>query len=384
MEQAKHMLRRLFQDCVAIDFADNDSPTLKELPACKGVLLFADSEDNPIQLLTAGDIRRIARARLQRPPGEETSRRRTNIAKITAKVYYRCCYNNFRTTLEHYKIAKALYPADYTAHFVFAAANIVTINTGAKWPTFRLNRRLKNPADGETFGPFPSRRSAADFVQSIEQAFELCRRPKILAGEGPQRSCPYLQIGRCCGPCVDRVSRAEYLDKIEKAVEAAGGKREGQIAELEKEMARLAGQMEFEKAQSVKKQIDQLAALGKPAYKWTTPLAQMAIVHIDRSAKIAVENQRRKEQTYSAFVIKAGDITELADFTIDQIDEVCKSIKDQLALPVKAIEPDQLAEQLAITAYFLYRSKPAGLWLNLSAGKELPEPEEIKKLITKN
>ena len=56
MEQAKHMLRKLFQDCLAIDFADNDSPTLKELPACKGVLLFADSQDNPIQLLIAGDI----------------------------------------------------------------------------------------------------------------------------------------------------------------------------------------------------------------------------------------------------------------------------------------------------------------------------------------
>jgi excinuclease UvrABC nuclease subunit len=182
--------------------------------------------------------------------------------------------------------------------------------------------------------------------------------------------------------CAGKISRAEYLAKIEKAVEAAGGKREGQIAKLEKEMAKLAGQMEFEKAQLVKKQIDQLAALGKPAYKWTTPLAQMAIVHIDKSAKITVEKQRRKEQTYSAFVIKAGDITELADFTIDQIDEVCKSIKEQLAGPAETIKAKQLAEQLAIVAYFLYRNKPSGLWLNLSAGKELPEPEEIKELIT--
>ncbi len=147
-------------------------------------------------------------------------------------------------------------------------------------------------------------------------------------------------------------------------------------------MAKLAGQMEFEKAQSVKKQIDQLAALGKPAYKWTTPLAQMAIVHIDRSAKIAVEKQRRKEQTYSAFVIKAGDITELDDFTIDQIDEVCKSIKDTITLPPKTIDPNQLADQLAIVAYFLYRTKPSGLWLNLSAGKVLPKPEELTQLIT--
>jgi excinuclease UvrABC nuclease subunit len=385
MEQAKHMLRRLFQDCLAVDFTDKEALTLKELPACKGVLLFADGQDNPIQLLIAGDIRRIARARLQQPADEEPAKRRTNIAEITAKVYYRCCYNNFRTTLEHYRIAKALYPADYTNHFVFAAANFVTINTEAKWPFFKLKNKLTQSWDiggGIGIGPFPSRKSAADFIQNIEQAFGLCRRAKILASDGIQSRCPYLQIGGCSGPCVGKVSRAEYLDRIEKAVAAVGPKREGQIAELEKEMVRLAGQMEFEKAQSVKKQIDHLTALGKSAYKWTNPLSNLKIVHIDKSAKIAVEKQRRKEQVYSAFVIRAGVITELADFTIDQIDDVCRSIKDQLALPVKTIEPNQLAEQLAIVAYFLYRNNPAGLWLNLSAGKILPEPEEIKELIT--
>jgi len=384
MEQAKHMLPKLFQDCPAVDFTTNNPLALKELPACKGVLLFADSEDNPIQLLTAADIRRSARARLLPPPtsDNEPSKRRTNIAEITVKVYYICCYNNFRTTLEHYRIARELYPTDYKEHFVFAAANFVAINTNAKWPAFKLKNKLLQSETSTVFGMFPSRKSATSFIENIEQAFGLCRNPKLLASPGKAASCPYLQIGGCCGACVGKISRDEYLDKIEKAIEAAGGKYKGQIAELEGKMANLSEQMEFEKAQAVKKQIAMLGSLAKAAYKWTTKLPQLTIVHIDKSAKVAVAKQRKKEQTYSAFVIRADQITELADFSIEQIDEVCKSIKGQLGPPTKTIDAEQMAEQLSLVAYFLYRNKPAGLWLNLSAAP-LPDPENITNLITK-
>jgi len=143
--------------------------------------------------------------------------------------------------------------------------------------------------------------------------------------------------------------------------------------------------MEFEKAQLVKKQIAQLGTLAKTAYKWTGQLSQLTIVHIDKSAKINIEKQRKKELTYSAFVIRAGQIAELADFTIEQIDGVRQSIKEQLAQPVKTIGPERMAEQLSLVAYFLYRSRQGGLWLNLSAASplHLPAPEEITNLITK-
>jgi len=382
MEQAKYMLRRIFQDRPAVNFTINTPLALKELPACRGVLLFADSEDNPIQILTAADIRRSARARLLQNTDNEISKRRTNIAEITAKVYYLCCYNNFRTALEHYRIARELYPANYKEHIVFAAANFVTIDTVARWPAFKLKSKLTQSKTSTVFGPFPSRKSAASFIDNIEQAFRLCRNPKLLASPNKAASCPYLQIGGCCRACVDGISRAEYLDKIEKAIEAASGQHQRQIAQLEGEMTTLSGQMEFEKAQVVKKQINQLSTLSKPAYKWTGQLAQLAIVHIDKSAKIAVEKQRKREQTYSAFVIRVGQIAKLADFTIEQVDKVDQSIKDQLSQPVKAIGPEQMAEQLSLVAYFLYRNKPAGLWLNLSAGKKFPPAEEFKKLLT--
>ena len=59
------MLDELFEGCIELpDNRDDYLDTLKKLPSSRGVLLFADKDANPIQLLICSDLRRIAVSRL--------------------------------------------------------------------------------------------------------------------------------------------------------------------------------------------------------------------------------------------------------------------------------------------------------------------------------
>jgi excinuclease ABC subunit C len=376
------MLDELFEDCLTIDPAGQTAEFCKPLPTCKGVLLFADDNDRPIQLLICANIRRTAAHRLsaQEPAAVK---KRADISRITRKIYYCSSYNDFASTLAHYRIAKAVYPDSYSEHLTLPRQTYVKIEASAKWPFFSLTDRSADLDGQDVFGPFPSRKAAAEFVQILQDAFGLCQRPALLAGSGNFASCPYLQMATCSAPCVGKLARDEYLRFIADAISAAAGDVENQAAKLKNQMKRSADQKAFEQAQLLKKRLDRLKLLRRSDYQWTTKLSDLAILHIDRSAKIASAGKRKKTQTYSAFLIKAGGITELPNFTIENLGGFYESFIAKLAEPGCLTDAKQLAEQLSLLAYHIYRPKPAGTWINCSKMHHTPTVEEIRNVICK-
>ena len=135
------------------------------------------------------------------------------------------------------------------------------------------------------------------------------------------------------------------------------------------------------KAQIIKKQLEALELLSREIYRWITDLNSLAVLHIDKSAKIKISKQKRKVQTYAAFLIVAGEIIERDDFKIEETPALYDSLKEKLSLPRRTFaEPKQLAEKLSIAAYYLYRSNPPGIWLKC---REIASAGEITKAIRK-
>ena len=375
------MLDELFDDCLQIDPASQTAEDLRPLPACKGVLLFADKALAPIQLLTAANIRRTVAHRLF-PQDLQVVKKRADISLITRKIYSCRCYNDFGSALKHYQIAKALYPDTYSEQLTLGKQSYVKINAAAKWPFFSLADRPAVGAKENVFGPFPSRKAVAEFIQILQDAFSLCKRPDLLAGGQNFASCPYLQMASCCAPCVGKIGRDEYLRYIEDAISAAAGNVEEYILKLKDQMQQLAKARAFEQAQLVKKRLDRLKLLGRSDYQWTGKLADLAILHIDRAAKVASEGKKRKTiQTYAAFLIKAGCIRQLDDFTLEKLGEFYKSFLGQLAAPADCTDSETLKEHLSLLAYHLYRSKPRGIWINCSNQNRTPSADEITNAI---
>ena len=376
------MFDDLFDNCLRINPAQQAGDALKPLPTCKGVLFFTDDNDRPIQLLIAANIRRTVIYRLL-PQAPAASKKRADISRITRKIYYCRCYNDFKSALKHYSIAKAVYPDSWRDVVNLPRQSYVKIEPAAKWSFFSLTDKVSVSNKEKLFGPFPTRKAAGDFIQILQNAFALCQRPALIETGQKAVSCPYLQMDSCGAPCVGKVSRPEYLQQITDAISAAGGNIKAQMEKLQNHMRQLSRQRAFEQAQAVKKQLTQLELLSNQKYHWTTELPNLAILHIDASAKIASPGKRGKTQTYSAFLIKPGRIAELADFTLENIGEFHKLFLAQLPQPADCTNLEQLSEQLSLLAYFLYRTKPAGIWIDCSDKQYTIGVEEIRNAICK-
>lgn len=363
-------LYELFDGCLDIDPALPQA-ALNELPSCKGVVLFADSAEAPIQLIIASNIRRMARAKLL--PPEQSHSKRPDLAENTRKVYYLKCFNDFRSYLMQYKIACLLWPENYTDHVSLPKLWYVKINPCAKWPFFSVGSSSVVRSDEKIFGPFCRSKDAREFQKTLEEAFGLCRMPSLLGDISKASSCPYLQMETCCGVCTGKTSPAQYAERINTAVSVVSGDIGEYMMNLESRMQLLSSELKFEQARDIKKRIDELELLKKDKYRWITELRQLRILHIDVSEKIKIAQSRKKVQSYSAFLIRLGQIEQLNDFTIDLISQLCESLETTVASAPNLAE--DFGEQFSVVGRFLYRDNTSGLWLN---AKELSTAETIE------
>ena len=381
------MFQELFQGCLCIEptqqTADGLTAEPNPLPTCRGVLLFCDKHNSPIQLLIAANIRRTAKNRIF-PPEPLQNTKRTDITRIVRKIYYKCCYNDFNSTLTHYKIARTIFPNSWHDAISFPNQSFVKIDQSAKWPNFTLTNRPSFAANQKTFAPFPTRKSAARFITHIRTAFQLCQKPDLVDSPKKAKTCPYHQMQTCPAPCLALIDKNQYLTQIQNAVAAASGQVKKSINALDLEMSDLAKQQKYEQAADKKKQLTALNQLDKPDYKWTTDLSKLAILHIDRSAKIPPEKGKRKIQSYAAFLITADRISLLNDFTLQSIQKFQTDLRATLETPPINKTDNPTPDHIALTAYFLYRSIPPGLWINCeNEAKPDLSVQTITELITK-
>lgn len=137
-------------------------------------------------------------------------------------------------------------------------------------------------------------------------------------------------------------------------------------------MQTAAKELNFELAAELKRKIEKLAVLEKPAYKWTGDLEKLKIVHIDKSAKIKQKGVRGKKQTVAVFVISFFEVIDLGDFIADETEKITEAVENTLSKicrPLDAIRNStEILEQFSIISYFLYRTSSTGLWLDVSGG----------------
>ena len=374
-------MKQLFGSCLQLSPTQQSTErTVAQLPAEKGVILFADAADRPVQLLIAADIRRTASAKLSgRDP--ESSQKRPNITQIVRSIYYSVCYNDFANYRQYLQIAQAIYPDSWRSMVKLPKPTYVKIDLNSKWPLFSLTDKAFISQSGKVFGPFPRRKAAAKFIEILQDVFGLCQMPGLIDRPEKAKNCPYLQMQTCPAPCVGKISRAEYIRQINNALAAAAGNIDNAETKLQNTMRQLSAGMAFEQAHRVKHQLDLLAELKKDTYRWTTDLSSLVILHIDRWAKISASGKSKKIQTFSAFVITCGHITEMPAFSLEQIEQFYESLPGQLNKSAGCATRKPLSEQLSLPGYFLYRSKPPGIWLNCSKQKELLSKEELLETI---
>ena len=146
---------------------------------------------------------------------------------------------------------------------------LVKVNLDDPWPKFTMTR-LKKPDGSRYFGPFAHSSAVRGTVEWLNREFGLRSCRPRNPGEGDYKHCNADVIRNCTAPCVAKISREEYLAKLEEACELLGGKgRRERMKSLRGEMEAAAAKLDFEKAARLRDVIANMERALSPTRQFT-------------------------------------------------------------------------------------------------------------------
>jgi excinuclease ABC subunit C len=120
--------------------------------------------------------------------------------------------------------------------------------------------RGRRSQPGHYFGPFASAGAVNRTLTQLQRVFQL-RTCADSVFEGRTRPCLLYQIKRCAGPCVGKISQADYAGLVAEAEAFLHGRSTQIQAALAAEMARAAEAMDYERAAALRDRIRALTAV---------------------------------------------------------------------------------------------------------------------------
>ena len=134
----------------------------------------------------------------------------------------------------------------------------IKVDLTEDFPQVYITRTVKR--DGSRyFGPFASASSVRRTLALLKKLFPYRSCTKTITGNDP-RPCLDFYINRCVGPCIGAVDKEQYREVIEQVFLFLDGKADRILKSLEARMLEASEMLEFEKAASVR---DQIQAIEK-------------------------------------------------------------------------------------------------------------------------
>lgn len=124
------------------------------------------------------------------------------------------------------------------------------------FPMIRKHRGARS-AKGAYFGPFASASAVNRTLNHLERVFQL-RNCSDAMFASRTRPCLQYQIKRCSGPCVGKISEADYATTVADAERFLEGKSTSIQKELAEQMGAAAEALEFERAAALRDRIQAL------------------------------------------------------------------------------------------------------------------------------
>ncbi len=214
---------------------------LKKLPQKPGVYIMRDKDDNIIYVGKAVILKNRVRQYFRK--NNKTSRIEKMVSLIDHFEYIVTDNEAEALILECNLIKKnrpkfnVLLKDDKTYPYI-------KIDIKSEYPNVYMTRKILN--DGaKYFGPYANSGSAKEMVDFIKKKFKIrqCKNFK-----STKRVCLNYHIGRCLGPCVNKVSKEQYMIQINQIISLLEGKTDNLIKELKKEIEEASTKQEFEKA----------------------------------------------------------------------------------------------------------------------------------------
>jgi len=137
---------------------------------------------------------------------------------------------------------------------------LIKINPQDLYPRLQLARLQKDDV-AQYFGPFPQSSVLRETVDFLTRHFGLRSCKVAIPGERDHRHCLASIVKDCCEPCVGKVSREDYLERVGRLMQALKGDIAKIIYELRQRMELCSEKQKFEKAASWRDLIQHLETI---------------------------------------------------------------------------------------------------------------------------
>ncbi len=145
---------------------------------------------------------------------------------------------------------------------------LVKVNLNDLYPRFQLSRVRKE--DGARyFGPFAHSGALRATLNLMKKRFGLRSCRPLEPGESDYKHCLDHIIKNCAAPCIGRITREAYVERVQAACEFLEGRSQEMVETLEKEMQAAAAKLDFERAAQLRDMVEDLKRTTKPMRRFT-------------------------------------------------------------------------------------------------------------------
>ncbi len=333
------------------------------LPSGGGVYAFIDSEGRVIQTLSTQSIRRSATRRLD---PADTGKGRADIRAIARRICWIPTHSVFESMWTYLRVARRLSPDTYRKELAFGPVWFASICPEDPFPRWRVGKWAFTPGAIDV-GPFERRGQCTDFVDTLQDAFDLCRDHSILVQTPHGEACVYKEMGKCAAPCDGTVSLVTYRGTLSESIKFARGDTSPHLQKLCTAMTRAADDRQYMQAAKLREQIERVEKAAATSGRMTDCVDDFRYLVVQRGAK-------RSEVV--PFFVDRGCIVSGEAVALKKISDVAELWFDEAQkLRDQPENRSEASECVWLVARFLAKGSDApGLYLDV---REIASPDNI-------
>ncbi|WXG39702.1 MAG: excinuclease ABC subunit UvrC [Candidatus Freyarchaeum deiterrae] len=163
----------------------------------------------------------------------------------------------------------------------------VTLNE--EIPRVLVTRELLD--DGaKYFGPYTWFKKVKENLKYIRKLFGVCGSESLIQPSKMKRPCLEYHIYNCSAPCVGKISREEYMNRVEQLLLFLAGEKEELVEQLYLEMEKASQELRFEEAAKIRDRINGVEkAIGRQKFL-STKFRDTDIIGLEKlGRKVCIE-----------------------------------------------------------------------------------------------
>ena len=167
---------------------------------------------------------------------------------------------------------------------------MLKVNLNDPIPRFTLTR-IKQDDGARYFGPFPDSGALRSTLALARRQFHLRGCRPLTPTDRDYKHCLYAHLKYCTAPCINNVTREQYLEQVNAACDFIGGQCETMQEQLEGEMKKASAKQDFERAAQLRDLIRDLKYMAKktekfPRVPYSLPLSINPVNDLAELAKV--------------------------------------------------------------------------------------------------